>query len=209
MKKALKIIGALVVLLVVVSAVVGHSSPSTSTPAAQPAAAKSDPAPAAQPAAAKTDPAPAAQPAKTEPAKPEPPKLAHVGDSATNGNWQITLNKVETSDVLGQTKYTEGKTAQGKFVVATMTAKNLDKKTSDLNSWDFQMVDPDGVKYRVSSEGNSALIFDQSKAPKALSMETVQPGLSDQFRVVFDVNPDTSTYTLQAAGTNFEVPLAA
>ena len=36
-------------------------------------------------------------------------------------------------------------------------------------------------------------------------IDEIQPGLSKQTRLVFDVNPSIKTYTLEAAKINFQV----
>jgi hypothetical protein len=126
-----------------------------------------------------------------------------VGQSAQAGNWGITLSKVETAQSLGSSVFR--KQAQGIFVVLTIAAANLHNQTSTLNSWDFQMVGPGGTTYRASTDGSTAVLGDE---PAVLWLtEEVQPGLTKSFRLVFDVNPATKNYVLQAAGIKFAVNL--
>ena len=139
---------AVVTIVVIIGVIAGNagSKPvaaatvaATSTPA--PIAATSAPAPTPKPVDAPAAPAPTEAPAATGP--------ADIGDTVTNGNWQLTLNKVEQADVLGKTAYSAGKAAQGKYVIVTVTAKNLDKATSTISDHDFTIKSPDGVNIRL------------------------------------------------------------
>jgi hypothetical protein len=71
-------------------------------------------------------------------AAPTPVALPTVGGEAQSGGWKIGLQKMDTASQLGQSKYSKGTAAQGKFVVLTVSATNLQKQTSVLNDWDFQ-----------------------------------------------------------------------
>jgi Domain of unknown function (DUF4352) len=133
-----------------------------------------------------------------------PVSLPKVGDAAQAGNWKIALLKVEAANTLGQTQFSRGATAQGKFVVLTLAATNLHRETSTLNTWDFVMKSPDGTSFQTSSDGQTQLIFDTSSAPKAFAfLEQVQPSLTKSFRLVFDVSPTIKSYTFEAAGVKF------
>ncbi len=146
--------------------------------------------------------------AKVDGAKPQPPTptpvpaLPKVGETAEKGNWAVRLDKVETakelSNVLGKRQ------AQGLFVILTYTLTNKSKQTSNLNSWDFTLKTRDGVSYRASSEGQVALSGDP---PALIIAAEIQPGLSKQYRSVFDVNPDVKDYILEGAAINFDIRL--
>lgn len=157
-----------------------------------------DTAPAAAPAAPAATSTPAPKPTSTPAQAPELAP-ADIGDTVTNGNWQLTLTKVEQADVLGKSSYSAGKPAQGKYVIVTVTAKNLDKATSTISDHDFVIKSPDGVKYQTSSDGTTALMGESitSTAPKVLWLsQQIQPGLSSTVRLVFDVDPAKADYNL-------------
>ena len=138
------------------------------------------------------------------PATPTPVILPGVGSEAQAGNWKIKFQNLRTANVLGD--YSK-ETAQGRFVIVTLAATNLHNETSILNPWDFAMRSAEGNQYRVSTDGTWALIGD-STGPKPMSSgNQIQPGLTTQFRLVFDVNPNQKQFTLKAAGIDFAVKL--
>jgi hypothetical protein len=201
--KIAKIIGLLflgfIALIVVVAVVGGGSKSNSASNTQQNTTAASAPAQAA---------AAPQQPEKSDKPAPTPVVLPTVGGEAQSGGWKIGLQKMDTASQLGQTKYTKGTAAQGEFVVLTVSATNLQKQTSTLNSWDFVLKTADGIAYKTSTEGSTALITDDNSAKPLYLTEEVQPGLTKTFRVVFDVNPSVNGYTLEAAGNKFAVNLA-
>jgi hypothetical protein len=194
--------------LIVIVAIANPSKSSTPTPA--PAAAAK---PAEQQVAAVAPtaaPAKAEQPKPTEQPRPAPAAPAEIGETVVNGNWELTASKVTFADVLGKSSFSEGKPAQGKYVIVTLDAKNLHKETSSLNSSDFFMQSPDGIKFKTSSDGTTQLLFSTDKGPKPLTFaEQIQPGLKQTFRLVFDVNPDVKDYTLVFDKAKYAISLDA
>ena len=114
------------------------------------------------------------------------------------------VDRVETADSLGSITKTK---SQGRFAVLTVTATNKHRETSTLSQNDFQLKAPDGTIYKLSSDGNTALLMTNTEPKPLVLVEQIQPGLSKQFRLVFDVNPNVKTYTLEAARINFQIDL--
>ena len=137
----------------------------------------------------------------TSAAQATPATLGKVGDTLTHGDWAVTLNSMKTADTLGDTGFQ--KKAQGTYVVLTVTLKNVSKETTIINGSDFTLTTKDGTKYKTSSDGSLAL---SSATPAPLiALEQIQPQLSKQYQVVFDVPNTTTTYTLSAAGNLFQI----
>jgi hypothetical protein len=136
-------------------------------------------------------------------ATPTAPALATVGETVEHGGWAITLEKVETAAELRNIFRNEQ--AQGIFVILTFAVTNKGKKTTVLNEWDFNLKAPDGVTFRPSRDGQMVLVAGDPR-PLILA-EQIQPGLSQRFRMVFDVNPAIKSYTWEAAGTRFAITL--
>jgi hypothetical protein len=158
-------------------------------------------APAPKPVLAATPVPPTPSPSATKP---------KVGSTVAKDGWQIKLVDLKTVDSIKQSGI-KTQLPQGKYVIATIAATNLQKTTSTLNLWDLSMVDGTGTKYSSSNSGNSALEFsnfEPKTAPPVMSFEQVQPGLTDTFRIVFDVNPASSGYTLNVANIPFNVAIA-
>lgn len=152
---------------------------------------------AANPSAAQKPTAPA------KPTSPPPTVLPSIGGVSETSGWAITLDKIDTAKEVGN-QFTK-KQAQGLFVLVTFTARNKMNQTSQLNSADLKMKSTDGLTFNSSSEGNSAMLSEEPKP--VLFLEEVQPGLSKQFRNVFDVNPGIKDYNIELAGARFRVSI--
>lgn len=156
------------------------------TPAAAPALALTI-APTRLPTAVPTRPAPTATPPS-------------VGTTVAAGNWEITLDAVETLQRIGRG------VAQGVFAIFTVSARNLDTSASSLHEWDFDISTPQGTTFRPSRDA-AALLVD-SPGPLLINLSTeIQPGLSKRYRVAFDLNPALSGYVLHAAKIPFRFSL--
>lgn len=150
---------------------------------------------------AKPNQAPTAKPAPAATSKPEPtavPTLPSVGNKVAAGNWEIELLGVDGAARLGT------KAAQGQFLIITVSAKNLHRETSQLNTNDFQISSGTGTRYSVSSDGSSALLSGSGPDVMLFGAQ-IQPGLAKQFRLVFDVNPAEQDFVLKAAGILFRL----
>jgi hypothetical protein len=190
--------GGLIVIAFVIMAAIGSragTNTATQPPTAPQTAAQGE-------AQSKPQQSQAAAPKAAEKQVAEPTTLPSVGEALERNNWLMKLEKVETAatlkNVLGEKK------AQGLFVVLTMSATNRSKQTTVLNGWDFKLSTPDGTKYDSSSDGSSALTGE----PRPIILaDQIQPGLTRSFRQVFDVNPSSKVYILEAAGARFQISL--
>ena len=133
------------------------------------------------------------------PAAVASPDRGTIGDTRRNGNWEITLDAATDGPKLGDA------TAQGVFLVTKLTLHNLGQQTANLTSGDFSAVSASGRTFTPSSAGSTAALG--TDPPVLWLLQEVQPGLSMQVRVIFDVDPATSPYTLHAAGTVFGMRL--
>ena len=96
--------------------------------------------------------------------------------------------------------------AQGEFRILTLTLANVGTRSHPLNSHDFILEAPGGVEYSLASEASTALLGDES-GPEVLWLSaTVQPGLSTDVRVIFDVPPTATGLILDIQGVRFAVP---
>ena len=131
--------------------------------------------------------------------------LPTLGATARKGNWEITfLAQEKMTEIQGGTFGSEK--AQGEFRVLTLKLANVGNRSFPLNSHDFSLNTPDGVEYSTSSDGHTALIGEET-GPEVLSgFETIQPGLSLDVRVVFDVPPNATGFVLDVQGVRFAVP---
>jgi len=121
--------------------------------------------------------------------------LPTVGDSAEGDTWSVSLRRIGTAtilqNILGQ------KQAHGLFIIVTMRATNKTQQTAALNARDLKLAAIDGTAYEVPSEGRTAL---QGEPRPILLSDLIQPGLSRDLREVFDVDPSTKDFILEAPG---------
>jgi hypothetical protein len=125
--------------------------------------------------------------------------LVSVGQPVAQGGWEVTVTDFGPFSTFSNRQVSPP--PQGKLLVVAFTAKNLQSRTSNFASHDFELRAPDGRKFAPA--GSTASI----EKGFVLS-QTVQPGLSTENRVVFDVDPAVNDWTLQALGIQFRLPRA-
>jgi len=134
---------------------------------------------------------------------PEEVELPTLGDAARKGNWQITfLAQDKTTEIKGAFS---SEKAQGEFRILTLTLANVGRETHAINSHDFRLETPDGIEYELANVGISALGDDDGPEVFWL-IEQIQPGLSKDVRVIFDVPPSVAGFVLDVQGVRFAVP---
>ena len=142
---------------------------------------------------------------RSAPATPTTVPLPSVGQSARKGNWQITLHQQDKRAEI-PTPFGAAEVAQGEFRILTLTLANVGQRSYPLNAHDFSIRTPSGVEYAPASEASTALLGDTS-GPEVLWLgATVQPGLSTDVRVIFDVPPDATGLVLDIQGVRFALP---
>lgn len=120
-------------------------------------------------------------------ASPSPASLAKIGEAVTDGDLSFTVLGVKTANTLGSYY---SKTAQGMFYIVTVQVKNNAKDTKTIDSSQFQVTDNQGHTFDRSSDGQTALGFQQGHVD--LFLQQVQPSLSVTGDIVFDVPKDAT-----------------
>ena len=126
------------------------------------------------------------------------PALAQVGQTVSLGGWELTLLDFGPYD-----RFSPGKPpvpqAQGKLVVADMRIKNLQNSTSNFTQGDFALKAGDGREFKAAAQTASI-------EKGFVVSQTVQPGLTTENRVVFDIDPAATDLTFTALRMQFQVP---
>ncbi|SFR61660.1 protein of unknown function [Halogeometricum limi] len=163
----------------------GATAEESSTAAPEPtvtATPKSTPEPTAEP---------TPEPTPTATTQPEMP-MHDVGESFTVGDGEMsieyTVTDVTTADNVGG-EY--GEDADGEFVIVTMSMENVGDESLDITSRPFTVVDSEGREFEVDT---NAMVY----AEDSIVFEQLNPGLSKEGVVIFDVNPD-GEYTMHIA----------
>jgi hypothetical protein len=133
-------------------------------------------------------------PAKTDPNKPA---LAKVGQTATLRGWELTLSDFGPYERFEPAKPPVTK-AQGVLLVGDMRIKNIQTSTSNFTMNDFSLKSADGREFKAAVQ--TATI-----ERGFMITQIVQPGLTTENRVVFDVDPTEKAITFTGLGMQFDV----
>jgi hypothetical protein len=185
--KFLTSLGAIVVLLVVVSAANGGSKDAPTAGAATPAADVT------QAAAAPSEAARAAAPA----AAPAPaPAAAAIGTPVRDGKLEFTVTSIEPgvasvgSDAFGQK-------AQGQFVLMHLTIKNIGDKAQYFDGSSQKAFDAKGREF--SADSGAAIYLSDSNS----FLNEINPGNTVTGTVVFDMPLDAAIAKLELHDSPF------
>lgn len=118
-----------------------------------------------------------------------PPK---VGDTITSGNWEYIVTKVEKAKSL-ESGFGPAQ-AKGEFLVVYLTLKNIGKENFSINTFDFEAVDKDGVKYNETSDFTVSG-WKTKNGLTGLGQQFI-PGLTQNTALVFDINPAATGFKL-------------
>lgn len=109
----------------------------------------------------------------------------NVGESFVVGDGErsvrYTVTNVRPTDNVGGDTF--GEDASGEFVIVTLNVENIGDESFDLSSDPFTLTDQQDREFEVDSD---AMI----SADKSIVFEQVNPGLTVEGVVVFDVPPD-------------------
>ncbi len=132
---------------------------------------------------------------KTEEAK----AIAKVGETVQDGDIAFTATDVTAATTLGS-QYTK-KTAQGMFYVVSLKIENKGKETKTIDSSMITLTDSQGRTFDRSIDGQTAKGMARGKVD--LFLQQVQPGLSVNGDIVFDIPKDAAGLKLLVKGGYF------
>lgn len=132
-------------------------------------------------------------------AKESSKPIAKIGEPVTDKDLDFTVIKITTAKALGNT-YTR-KDAQGTFQIINLKIANQGKETKTIDSSMFQLTDSKGRTFDRSIEGQSAK--GMSEGGLDLFLQQVQPGLSVNGDIVFDIPADATGLQLIVKGSVF------
>lgn len=137
------------------------------------------------------------EPTPTATSTPSGPPTHEIGESFTVGDGEravrYTVREMAATDEVGGEVLSE--TADGTFLVVRLSMENVGDESFNVSSNLFQAVNSEGQTFDVDTDaltvlGESALVFEQ-----------VNPGLSTEGRIVFDV--PAGEYELEVAPAGF------
>jgi len=131
--------------------------------------------------------------ATTEPVKP-----AELSKEGISSNVTISVKGFESQDTIGDNQFSTAK-AQGVFKVVTINIINNQKDAITIDSNSFKLMDDQKREFSDSSEAQMALMS-SSSGDKGFFLKQINPGMSIDGHVVFDVPKDAKGFTLKARG---------
>lgn len=124
---------------------------------------------------------------------------AKIGEKVQSGDLSFTVNGVKEYKSLGNS-FTQ-KDSQGIFKVVSLKIENVGKETKTIDSSMIKLTDSEGRTFERSIDGQTAKGLSQGQVD--LFLQQVQPGLSVNGEIVFDVPADAQGLTLEVKGSMF------
>ncbi|MGQ7297987.1 DUF4352 domain-containing protein [Quadrisphaera sp. KR29] len=173
--------------ILVIAALAGGSSGSTTDEAA----------PAAEAAPADAAAAPAAEPAAEEPAAEEPAEdVAGLNTAVRDGKFEFTVHGMECGETLiGSDAF--GAKAQGQFCIVDLTVANIGDEAQYFFGDNAKLINAAGQEYSADTE--AAIYLDDSSS----LMEEINPGNKLDGKVVFDVPEGADITTMELHDSAF------
>lgn len=121
-----------------------------------------------------------------------------ISKEGVSSDVKITVLNSETKETIGGNKYSK-KQAQGIFKIVTVSLSNNQKDAITIDSNSFVLIDKKGREFSYSSEAQFALGSSSGKN-ESFFLKKLNPGLSIEGTIVFDVPKDAESLILNARG---------
>jgi len=125
----------------------------------------------------------------------EPPKaMPGIGDTVNVGDWEVTVDKVESAKEIEWSGFGNKEAAKGKFILVYVNVRNVSNKTSSVNSFDYQIADSADARYKAWTEFAYFAYAGNLKMTKF--NEEIPPRSSSKLLAMFDVAEDAKDLIL-------------
>jgi hypothetical protein len=132
-----------------------------------------------------TEEAPAKEEAKEE--------VLSVGQPVTVGDFEyVVKGSSETNEIKSDNEFIESKTTTGKFIMVDYSVKNLDKEARMIDSELFRIKSGEN-EFQPMQDADIIMLLGEEN----LFLEEVNPQMSREGKLVFEVPADLATYELQ------------
>ena len=122
-----------------------------------------------------------------------PEKSAAIGDEIQVGNMAFKVNEVGFLKTIGNEMVNE--TADGVFMLLSVTLMNTGKKSMTIDNSLFKLQDANGAEYEFSSRGATTL---EMIGKTTLFLKQCQPNIATSGILIFEV-PSESEYILNVS----------
>ena len=141
----------------------------------------------------------AAEPAKkkaAEPAKQEAPK--QLSNEGVSSDVAIKVVGMESASEIS-TEFSK-ETAQGVFKIITLSLTNNQKDAITVDADSFKLVDDKGREFSYSTNGQTQQEMKDNTSSNNFFLKSLNPGLTQQGKIVFDIPADATGLVLKARG---------
>ncbi len=137
--------------------------------------------------------------ANQPPTETKTEEVTKIGESVQDKELAFTVVNIDTAKTLGN-QFTKSE-AQGLFYIITLKIENKGSKTQMIDSLMLSLTDDQDRKYDRSIEGQTAKGLSEGKVD--LFLAQVQPGLSLEGDIVFDIPANATGLQLIVKGSVF------
>lgn len=127
----------------------------------------------------------------------EEKKIA-IGETTEVGNFIYKVEKTTFKKTIWDDYY--GQTADGIYLLVTLSIKNISNESRTLDNSLFKLTDNNGTTYESSNDGTTAL---ELSGGNSLLLKQCQPNITTKGTLVFEV-PNKNSYNLHLSGGFWE-----
>lgn len=143
-------------------------------------------------------PAPASVPATVPAPAPAKPIVAELSKEGVSSDVKITVTSFSAKDSVGDNQFSIAK-PQGVFKLVGLNIANNQKDAITITSANFKLIDDQGREFSDSSEAGMAFAVSSNKV-ESFSFKQLNPGMSIDGVIAFDVPKDAKGFKLKASG---------
>lgn len=124
-------------------------------------------------------------------------ETAHaIGEPVKVGDFEYVITAANEDIIIqSNNQFIDSKETTGKFAIIDYSVKNLDKKARMVDSNLFIVKDEQGNEYEPMVDGDIMMLLGDSN----LFLEEVNPGLSREGKIVFELPSEITNYSLEVS----------
>ena len=140
----------------------------------------------------------ASAPATVPAPAPAKPIVAELSKEGVSSDVKITVTSFSAKDSVGDNQFSIAK-PQGVFKLVGLNIANNQKDAITITSANFKLIDDQGREFSDSSEAGMAFAVSSNKV-ESFSFKQLNPGMSIDGVIAFDVPKDAKGFKLKASG---------
>ena len=123
---------------------------------------------------------------------------AEVGETLTVGGADWVVQDASQTEVLQSQFGPAGSDRQGDFVIVDFTFTNNTGEAVTLDPVNMTLIDGEDREFEADTDS-----FEYVPVEKDIFLEQVNPGVTQEGRIIFTTAPDASDFTLEVGGADF------